>query len=67
MTSVTVNISDIKASADPDAVLVTHALGSCIGVCATPYTAIELVNTKPFTSALMASFSTFIDPATLFT
>jgi chemotaxis protein CheD len=30
--NLTVGISDAKISTDPDAVLVTHALGSCIGV-----------------------------------
>ncbi len=32
MANVTVGISDAKISSDPDGVLVTHALGSCIGV-----------------------------------
>ena len=32
MANLTVGISDAKISTDPDAVLVTHALGSCIGV-----------------------------------
>ncbi len=32
MTLVTVDIADYKVSADPDSVLVTYALGSCIGV-----------------------------------
>lgn len=30
--NITVNISDAKVSAAPDAVLATHSLGSCIGV-----------------------------------
>ena len=29
---ITVNISDMKASADRDAFLITHSLGSCIGL-----------------------------------
>lgn len=29
---ITVNISDMKASADKDALLITHSLGSCIGL-----------------------------------
>ena len=29
---ITVDIADYKVSADPDAVLITYALGSCIGV-----------------------------------
>jgi chemotaxis protein CheD len=32
MSSITVEISDLKVSADPDATLVTYALGSCIAV-----------------------------------
>lgn len=32
MTSITVDISDIKVSDDPDSVIVTYALGSCIAV-----------------------------------
>ncbi|MCP4712449.1 MAG: chemotaxis protein CheD [Planctomycetes bacterium] len=32
MANLTVGISDAKISTDPDSVLVTHALGSCIGV-----------------------------------
>lgn len=32
MNLLTVDIADFKVSADPDAVLVTYALGSCIGV-----------------------------------
>lgn len=32
MTNVTIDISDMKVSAAPDAVLVTYALGSCIAV-----------------------------------
>ena len=31
---VTVNISDMKISNDPEALLITHSLGSCIGVIA---------------------------------
>lgn len=31
---ITVNISDMKASADRDAYLITHSLGSCIGLVA---------------------------------
>ncbi|HKJ00094.1 MAG TPA: chemotaxis protein CheD [bacterium] len=31
---ITVNISDMKASADRDAFLITHSLGSCIGLVA---------------------------------
>lgn len=31
---ITVSISDMKASADPDAFLITHSLGSCIGLIA---------------------------------
>jgi chemotaxis protein CheD len=30
---VIINVSDAKASDDPSTVLVTHSLGSCIGVC----------------------------------
>jgi chemotaxis protein CheD len=30
--NITVNISDAKVSADPQAVLATYSLGSCIGV-----------------------------------
>ena len=30
--NITVNISDAKVSGSPDAVLVTHSLGSCIGI-----------------------------------
>ena len=29
---INVSISDMKASADPDALLITHSLGSCIGL-----------------------------------
>ena len=32
-TRVIVTVSDAKASSDPGTVLVTHSLGSCIGVC----------------------------------
>ena len=32
MSLITVDIADLKVSADPDAVLVTYALGSCIAV-----------------------------------
>ena len=32
MTNITVGISDARISTDPDAVIITHALGSCIGV-----------------------------------
>jgi chemotaxis protein CheD len=32
MSNVTVEISDLQVSADPDAVIVTYALGSCIAV-----------------------------------
>lgn len=32
MSAITVEISDLKVSADPEAVLVTYALGSCIAV-----------------------------------
>jgi chemotaxis protein CheD len=32
-TRITVDISDMKVSNDPDVVLTTYSLGSCIGVC----------------------------------
>ncbi len=31
--NIVVNVSDARVSQDPDDVLVTHSLGSCIGVC----------------------------------
>ncbi len=30
--NITVGMADMKVSADPDAVLITHALGSCLGI-----------------------------------
>ena len=32
-TRTVVNVSDAKVSSDPDDVLMTHSLGSCVGVC----------------------------------
>jgi chemotaxis protein CheD len=32
-TQITVNVSDAKVSRDPSDVILTHSLGSCIGVC----------------------------------
>ncbi len=32
-TQITVNVSDAKVSRDPSEVILTHSLGSCIGVC----------------------------------